>query len=277
MSAFEEATAVEPAGPGRFHAEISAAWTIGPKPNGGYLLAMVARAAGQSAAHPDPVATSAHFLAAPDPGPADITVVVLRQGRSVSQVRAELSQDGRCCVAALVTLGRLDEPSVHWQRAPAHPAVAFEDAAPLKGPSPSGVRVALMDQVEVRLDPACLGFATGSPSGGGTLEGWLSFADAAPFDPLALLFAVDAFPPASFEIARTGWVPTIELSAYLRSRPAPGPLRVRQQAQLVAGDRFDETCLVWDTAGRLVAQAVQLAGIRLADPTAAVAPPTAEG
>jgi len=273
VSAFDDATAVTSVGAGRFRATVSSDWTIGPKPNGGYLLAMLGRAAGQVSPHPDPVAVSAHFVAAPDPGPVAIEVQVLRSGRSVSQVRAELCQDDRVCVAALATLGQLDGEPVHWERAPEPPSVAFATAVPLPGSSPTGARVALMDQVHVRLDAACAGFATGAPSGCGELRGWLALADGAPFDPLSLLLAVDAFPPASFDIARTGWVPTLELTAYLRARPAPGPLRVCQRAQVVAGGRFDETCLVWDASGRLVAQATQLAAIRLGD--AAVVSPAA--
>jgi hypothetical protein len=45
--------------------------------------------------------------------------------------------------------------------------------------------------------------------------------------------------------------------------PAPGPLRARLRARLVIADRVDEQCDVWDSTGRLVATAHQLAGIRL--------------
>ena len=37
----------------------------------------------------------------------------------------------------------------------------------------------------------------------------------------------------------------------------------RQQAQVVDGGRFDEVCEVWDASDRLVAQATQLAAIRI--------------
>jgi acyl-CoA thioesterase len=264
VQSFDEATAVQELGPGRFQGQVSPAWTIGPKPNGGYLLALVGRAVQATSPHPDPLAVSAHFLRAPDPGAVSVEVELLRAGRTVSQLRAELRQDDRVCVAALFTQGTLGDEPVHWDAGvPAAPATPFEDCLRSTGTNPSGVRVALMDQVDLRLDPARSAFTRGEPSGQGVIEGWLALRDERPFDPLALLFAVDAFPPASFDIARTGWVPTLELTCYLRARPAPGPLRIRQAAQLVAGERFDETCWVWDSAGRLTAQATQLAGIRL--------------
>jgi len=61
----------------------------------------------------------------------------------------------------------------------------------------------------------------------------------------------------------SGWVPTLELTAYIRALPAPGPLRIQQRAQLIDAQKVDEVCLVWDSTGRLAAQATQLAGIRL--------------
>jgi hypothetical protein len=78
-----------------------------------------------------------------------------------------------------------------------------------------------------------------------------------------LLFAVDAFPPATFDIEFSGWVPTLELTAYVRALPAHGPVRILQRAQLIDAQRVDEACYVWDRRGRLVAHGSQLAGIRL--------------
>lgn len=70
-------------------------------------------------------------------------------------------------------------------------------------------------------------------------------------------------PPATFDIEFSGWVPTLELTVYVRAQPAPGPVRVLQRAQLVTGGRVDQTCLIWDRTGRLVAEGTQLAAIRL--------------
>jgi hypothetical protein len=125
------------------------------------------------------------------------------------------------------------------------------------------MRVAIMEQIEVRLDPGSLGFTTGHPTDRGELRGWVALPSGEAFDPTSLLFAVDAFPPATFDIEFSGWVPTLELTAYVRALPAPGPVRVLQRAQLIDAHRVDESCFVWDRAGRLVAQGSQLAGIRL--------------
>lgn len=256
---FSEATAVTEVSAGEFDATIGEEWTVVGKPNGGYLLAMMARAATRRSNHQHPVAVSAHFLSSPDPGPARIRVETLRSGRSTSQLRASLTTDGPA-VEALVTCADLNaagEP--FWDRGVPHvPWVAFEDAVRSVPPAESGFRVRMMETVELRLDPDSMQW----PSGRGRLSGWLAI-PGEDFDPVSLLFALDALPPATFDIQFTGWVPTIELSCYVRALPAPGPVRIVQSAQLIAGQRVDQTCFVWDSQGRLVGQATQLASVRL--------------
>ncbi|MBE7187070.1 thioesterase family protein [Jatrophihabitans endophyticus] len=262
---FAEATALTPAGPGVFDAVADPEWTIGDKPNGGYLLALLGRATVEATAHPHVLAASAHYLRAPDPGPVRIEVEVLRAGRGVSQLRARLTQGGQGCVEALFTNGRLDADAVpYWDAGMPGPG-APDDSGGFRvpGTSPVGFRVPIMDQVEARLDRDTAGFRRGEPSGRGELRGTLSLGDGVDFDPVSLLYAVDAYPPATFEVELTGWVPTLELTAYVRALPAPGPVRVVQRARLIDDRRVDEECLVWDSRGRLVAQCTQLAGIRL--------------
>jgi hypothetical protein len=249
---------------GYFDATINPEWTIVGKPNGGYLLAMVGRAAASVSAQPHVIAASAHYLHAPDPGPVVIEAEVLRSGRSASQVRARMSQDGQACVEVLMTTSQLGATAPYWDRGlPEMGQVPYEDCVRLTPRTPDGTRVAIMEQVEVRLEPESAAFRTGQPSGRGELRGWLSLPHGETFDPTSLLFAVDAFPPATFDIEYSGWVPTLELTAYVRALPAPGPVRVLHRAQLIDAQRVDEACFVWDGTGRLVAQSTQLAGIRI--------------
>lgn len=263
---FREVTALIRVGEGRFTGDVHPSWTIGGKPNGGYLLAMTAAAATAEIPHPHPIAANAHYVRSPEPGPVEIVAEVLRAGRSASQARARLLQDGHPCIEAVITASTLDPAAVpYWDEgAPTAGDVPFEACVPLPGRTPDGsVTVALMDQVDLRLEPASAGFTAGAPTGHGELRGWLALPGDGAFDPLSLLFAVDAFPPATFDVEFTGWVPTLELTVYVRALPAPGPVRVLQRAQLIDGQRVDEACFVWDRTGRLVAQGTQLAGIRL--------------
>lgn len=262
---FAGVSRLSPTGPRSFDAQVSSEWTIGGKPNGGYLLAMLGRAAAAVGEHDHVIAASAHYLHSPDPGPVTIEAEVLRTGRSASQIRTRMGQGDRACVEALVTTSQLGEGTVpYWDGGlPEVSEVAYEDCTRLVPRTPDGVPVAIMEQIEVRVEPASSGFTSGQPSGRGELRGWLALPASESFDPASLLFAVDAFPPATFDIEMAGWVPTLELTAYVRALPAPGPVRVLQRAQLIDAQRVDESCCIWDRTGRLVAQGTQLAGIRL--------------
>jgi hypothetical protein len=258
---FAEATAVDSITANEFTATLDPEWTVNGRPHGGYLLAVLGRAAVRAVpGHPHPLSASAVYVVSPETGPATITVEVLRQGRTASQVRTRLVQKDRTCVETLFTLGRLAEDTdERWVDA-APPAVAPPDQcrrSPIEHPN-SGVRVAMLDMVEQRIDPA-------SYTVSGDLWGWLGFADRTSFDPVSLLYVADSFPPATFTIGSVGWVPTLELTAYVRALPAPGPLRVRQRARLVAGTFVDQVCEAWDSRGRVVLQATQLAAVRLRD------------
>ena len=168
----------------------------------------------------------------------------------------------------------------------------------------------LLERLDLRLDPATTGWALGKPSGNGVIRGWLRMADArepdplllllavdalppvafelglpgwtptleltahvrarpAPGwlrmadgrepDPLLLLLAVDALPPVAFELGLPGWTPTLELTAHVRARPAPGWLRVNLTSRTMSGGYLEEDAEVWDSEGRLVALSRQLA------------------
>ena len=261
---FAWATAVAATEAGAFAGAVRPNWTIGDRANGGFLLAMMGRAATATSPHDHVLAASARYLWSPEPGPVVITTEVLRAGRSASQVRARMRQGERDCVEALFTIGRLARTTgPQWSAgAPSVRDVAFEQSVRLVPRLPNGAPATIMEQIAVRLDADSNGFVSGEPSGRGEVHGWLSLPEDEPFDPVSLLFAVDAFPPATFDIAFTGWVPTLELTAYVRALPEPGPLRIQHRAHVIDDGRVDETCLVWDRTGRLVAQATQLALIR---------------
>jgi acyl-coenzyme A thioesterase PaaI-like protein len=107
---FSAVSAVAAAGSGRFEANVDPEWTIGGKPNGGYLLAMLGQAASAISPHPHVISASAYYLHAPQPGAVTIEAELLREGRSASQARARMSQDGAACVEATLITSR-------WSRA----------------------------------------------------------------------------------------------------------------------------------------------------------------
>jgi acyl-coenzyme A thioesterase PaaI-like protein len=271
---FDAATAVRPtARDSVFEADVDEQWTVGDKPNGGYLLALLGRAAREVARRQggpmwEVQSSVVTYLRPPELAPALVRTEVLRRGRTASQVRAVLSQTGNDLVDAVFVLGELVAgPDARYDAVNPLRVPDPERCVRLRSESPERVRVGFLDAVELRLDPAALPFGE-SPHPAGTpaeLRGWSRFADGREPDPLSLLFSVDAIPPATLMIGSSGWVPTLQMSTYVRAKPAPGWLGIRIAANVVAEGTVDETCVVWDSRGQVVAQATQLARLRFPD------------
>lgn len=89
---FAELTTVQARGDGHYGAAIDDAWNLRPLPQGGVVTALALRAMEQELAHPDQTIRTLHtsFVAQVAHGTVDIDVEVLRRGRSMSHLRAEV-------------------------------------------------------------------------------------------------------------------------------------------------------------------------------------------
>ena len=271
---FDAATALqETDDPHLFGAGVNPLWTVGDKANGGYLLALLGRAARVTARRDggrdwEVLSSSVTYLGRPTSGHAIVRTTLLRSGRTAAHVRAVLAQGEDDIVDAVFVLGDLpDGAALRYDGTEPFHAPDPEDCVRLIPQIPDGVYVGIMDVLDLRLDPATVPFSH-APRPAGTpaeLRGWTRFADGRQPDALSLLFLADAIPPATLMIGSTGWVPTLQMSAYVRARPAPGWLGIRMTAGLVADGMVDETCVLWDSRGRLVGQSTQLARLRFPD------------
>lgn len=259
---FDDHIAVTAAAPGEYAADLVAGWQVGGGLNGGYLLATLGNALGQTVpGKPDPVAVSAHYLSATRPGPATISTRVLRDGGSMATLAADLVQGADARITVLATYGAVDALTGDVRTTATAPALPpVEDCVP-NTMAPEEIRriAPLMDRFDMRFDPATAGWAVGQPSGRGVMSAWFRLAGGREPDPVQLLMVCDALPPTTFDLGLFGWAPTIELTAHVRARPAPGWLRVRHATRNLAGGLFEEDCEVWDSDDRLVAQSRQLA------------------
>lgn len=260
MTLFDQATTVVARGGGLYDAEVSGNFTVGDKPNGGYLMALVARALRAEAGKPDPLSMTAHFLLPSAPGPATVDVEAIRSGRLHATMGARLDQDGSERLRALAVFGdlsSLDGPTVVSGRP--RELTALEDCVPARPELPGGVRVPLMEQFDTRLDPRTVGWARGAPGGKAEIGAWVRFAGGRAPDLLGLLLIVDALPPAVFGLGLGGWVPTLELTTHLRAHPRTGWLRVWVRTRFLMGGYLEEDAEVWDSGDTLVAMSRQLA------------------
>ncbi|MEV7993948.1 thioesterase family protein [Streptomyces sp. NPDC086077] len=269
-SEFDRDTAVTRRSEGVYDIDLSAGWTIISAVNGGYLLAVLGRALADALPHPDPFTISAHYLTASQPGPAVVRTDVVRSGRTLSTGQGSLLQydeQGReveriRVLASYGDLGALPDDVRTSAQPPVIPPME-QCFGPEDGPAPVDGSSAITERLMLKLDPATLGWALGAPSGKGEMRAWFGLKDGRDADPLSLLLAVDALPSTAFELGISGWVPTVELTAHIRCRPAPGPLRVSITTRNLAGGFLEEDAEVWDSADRLVAQSRQLARVRL--------------
>lgn len=271
---FARDTAVVAAGPGSYRGRVDPGWAVvdGAAPNGGYLLAIVARAMQQETGpHPDPVSLTGHFLRPPQPGDVDIEVEVIRRGGRHTTVSARLLQDGAECVRLLGAFGDLASAE-GWDRVdlapPDYPPVAecvdVTSAAVARAAAGELPSFPIQERFDHRQPAELASWALGRPTGRGEMGGYLRFADAsddAAMDPLGLLVVADCFAPAVFNTTAglSSWVPTIELTVQLRARPVPGYLAAAFTTRAITRGYLEEDGVVWDAAGNLVALSRQLA------------------
>jgi hypothetical protein len=245
--------------------ELDDSWSIGGKPHGGYLLASMVGLA-LDAEHPHPMAVSAHFVASPEAGSATVEVERLRTGRRVASSRLRLCQADAPRVEVLLTSGRFSADASPYWSAPAAAAPVLpplDDCPRAPADAPGGLRVGVLGHVESRVDPASMMWAVGAPQGVAEYRAYLRRDDGNDPSLLDLLVFADTLPPITFDLGITGWVPTIELTVLVRALPAPGWVTAVQRGRLLSDGWLDEECDLWDSEGRLVAQARQLAGYRL--------------
>ena len=262
MYQFDQDTQVKKESAGCFLGRVDSGWNIGDNPNGGYLVSIVDSAARALVSHPDPVSLTTHFLR---PGIPDesclINVEVVRSGRTMTTVRANLVQEHKVRLAVLAVYTDLSLPIgvdsditvPELQMQPPEHCIARTGDL-------QGIDIALMSKLDVRVQPE---LAIPGESGKPQIGGWIRHKDGRDPDVSSLLLFVDSFPPSPLgALGAVGWVPSVELTVHIRRRPAPGWIKASLQTEDLIGGWMIETGCLWDSAGVLVAQSRQLALVR---------------
>lgn len=225
--------------------------------NGGYMLAVCLQALRRELPFPDPMAVSAYYLRPGAPGAATLRTEIVRVGRRMATGEVQLHQGSDEVVRALASFTDLEQASgrtVMLGEMPSLPppeeCMRVDGSAALPG-------VTIADRVEYRY-PEPPGWLTGEPSGEPHAEFWLRFTDGRAADPLGLALLVDAAAPAVLDIGATA-SSTVELTVHVRGRPAPGWLACRVSTRHIIDGHHEEDFEVWDSSGKFVAQARQLA------------------
>ena len=260
MSQFEKESAVKHVGENLYRGELCEGWRVGAVPNGGYVMAMAARALREVLPHKDPLTVSAFYLAPTELGPVDCQIEILRLGRNTSFAEVKMYQQGELRVK--VTAAYTDLAGLHgenWSAAPRPEYPGWEEC------EPSGQKgVEFRQRSELRLVSGNEVFSKRQPIGSGEFQGWLRHRDGSDPDALSLLMFADALPPPVMTIfGPQGWVPTLELTVQVRAHPAPGPLQARLYCRHLTRGVVEEDGEFWDSSGQLVAITRQTAKLRV--------------
>ena len=223
------ASAVRSLGDGTFTADLPPDWTVGNRPHGGFLLALLAerpqaatsvswsgrRRAAESL---DPLAVSAQFLRPPEVGPVLLRTEVRKLGRTAGRGRGQPGT-ARPQLRRVHGHRRPDgRGPAAWSDLPDLPAKPPADALDLASvPGASVFR--LSRTCEVRIDPANAGFLHGRAGDPLRLRMWVKAARGEHPDLLFGLVAGDISMPVTFNLGRYGWSPTVQLTGLLRGQP----------------------------------------------------------
>jgi acyl-CoA thioesterase len=255
---FDAAMALTGDGPD-FETVLDGRWDGHEGANGGFLLALATRAVGAVLPFPDPLVVSGFYLRPGSPGQAEIRTEVIRAGRTTAFGQASLCRDGKEVLRATAAYTDLAAAAARGGQSYAH--VQPPDLPP-PGQCQVLDRVAnppitFSERIEYRVTELPGWVTRTPPSGNPVYQGWMRFADGREPDLLSLPLFVDAVAPAALELG-VRRMTTVELTVYLRARPAPGWLAYRTQTRYLADGYFEEDAELWDCAGRLVAQSRQL-------------------
>jgi len=242
----------------RFAGIIDDTWLVVRGPNGGFLAALLLDAMLQTASEPSrrPRVLSVHYPRVPAAGPIEIHTRVLRHGRSISWLSADLYQDGEVCVVARAALSE-DWPSLEYSKL--EPPT---DLAPEQGMELSEGLPPFTHNFEYRSL-----FATpGGSDRHDCVGGYIRLREPRPHDEILLAALSDAWFPSTFAFdSRPVMAATLDLTVHFRDPAALDELAPREfllsvfHSRLATAGFFEEDGAIWTRSGRLLAQSRQLA------------------
>ena len=262
MHQFDQDISLNTDGENFFSGTIADNWSINGVPNGGYLMAILARAMLlESDMQSTPIIT-ANFLRRCEPGKANLTVETLAASRQFNRLQGVLHQNGEEKVRAFGTFAsEKNECVLESYAKPAATFAQLEDCLPV----PELPKYTLFGRMDIRLDPFSAGWLSGDLSDRSEMRGYIRFKDQRPFDVLGILLAADSFPPAVLTSqGMVAWVPTLEFSVNIRNMPQTAWLKCVFRTRFITCGLLEEDGEIWDENDQLIAISRQIAQYRSA-------------
>ena len=260
MHVFDQDTRITPGDDNRYEAAVAGNWSINGTPDGGYLMALLARAAMAHSEKSELSLLTANFIGRSVPGPAELSVAKMGATRNFDRWQVSLIQERAEKLRSMVTLTNPLQGQAGKR---------YEKDAPVLAPAEACVRLGemqgytLFDNMDVRLDPGCSGWIAGDLGERSELRGWIKFKEDRPFDQAALMLIADAFPPPILvSQGMVAWVPTLEMSVNVRNLPQSRWLKCVFRSRFLNGGMVEADGEIWDAAGELAAISRQVAQYR---------------
>ena len=259
---FDEDTAVHAGGPGDYRCEVSPNHWVIAGPNGGYLAALLTRAAEEHLADRTRQLRSltVHYLRPPKAGSARIEVTTEQLGRSVAYLRLTMIQGEKTVLLATGAWATEREGFAFdsWTIPQADAPESCSPLAAVRG-EPS---LPIHQQWDVRSATGAV-FGSGQPP---DLSWWIRPPVHRALDAPMIVAIVDALPPPIF-VTEVGpmALPTIDLTVHIRAelpmvKWEPGDwLLARFSTRYASGGFLEEDGELWTADGTLLAHSRQLA------------------
>jgi acyl-CoA thioesterase len=259
---FAEASAVTRRSEGTWSGHIAEGWGIFDNANGGYLLAMAARAMAEACGGRRPVSVTGHYTSPGKTGPVSIEVQVQRVGLSFTTATAVMTAGDTLLLSVLGTFASGNRPrGTATIEHGGPPDLPPPDQCVLARPSTSGpLPPPFIGKVEERIHPEDARALFGDRTGIARMRGWFRLLEGEEIDPFALIMASDSFPPAVFNTnLPLAWTPTLELTVHVRSAAVGEWAKCQFRTRFVTSGYLEEDGEIWDEAGDLLVQSRQLA------------------
>jgi acyl-CoA thioesterase len=276
---FLDGTVVHAEGDGRYRGHLDEVWNLRPLPQGGVVTALALRAMAAELDDPDQRLRTAHtsFVARVADGPVAIDVELLRRGRSMSHLRAEVRNPGTD--RGHLTTGIFGAPRQGFSFTDLEPPVDVphpDECPSFRDPPPVDVAFEPMPFWERVIEGRpVLGHAPWEDYEPERAErvSWYRFDDPpllddGTVDPLALVVVADVMPGAVSEMVgpqdRPWFAPSVDLTVHVLDE-ARSPTLLGHNRARHAGDGYASADMaLWDYGAdhraepRLVAYATQV-------------------
>jgi acyl-CoA thioesterase len=262
---FDDQTAVERVGPGRYRAALHRDWWVHRGPNGGYLAAIILRAMTDAVDEPEraPRSLTIHYTTSSTEDAVDLVTTIERTGRSLTSCSARMTQQGQLVALAVGAFSR-PRPGPEFCDL-VMPDVPPPAAIPFRAAPPEAPPIARRWDMRWAIGTPPWDGLGGDEAVGG---GWIRMADPSIVDAPLVAAITDAWiPPVFGRVAEPMYVPTIDLTIHFRAAlPVAGAtatdfVLARFRTSAAAEGFLEEDGEVWSADGRLLAQSRQLAAV----------------